>query len=232
MAAWATASGMTGLTLPGMIDEPAWRAGRRISPSPACGPGGQQPQIVGDLQQVGGQRAEDAADLDEDVGVLRGIDEVFGPGQSQAGDLPQVLDDAEDVLPRRAEARADGRAAEVHHAQPLLALVDPPAIAGEWPRHRPTFRGPASSSTASCNSVRPILTTSANCFSFCWNASSSATTLRCQLAQAEDGRHSQGRGIGVVGRLVQVDVVVRIDALGNRPAAGRAIAGPDWPAPR
>ena len=29
-----TASGITGLTLPGMIDEPAWRGGRRISPKP------------------------------------------------------------------------------------------------------------------------------------------------------------------------------------------------------
>ncbi len=41
-----------------------------------------------------------------------------------------MLDDAEDVLPRRPEPGADGRAAEVHHAQSLLALVDSPAIAG------------------------------------------------------------------------------------------------------
>src|SRR5699024_2590614 len=37
-ATWETDSGMTGLTLPGMIDEPACRAGRLISPRPACGP--------------------------------------------------------------------------------------------------------------------------------------------------------------------------------------------------
>src|SRR5699024_12173753 len=37
-ATWETDSGMTGLTLPGMIDDPAWRAGRLISPRPACGP--------------------------------------------------------------------------------------------------------------------------------------------------------------------------------------------------
>ena len=35
---WFTTSGITGLTLPGMMDEPAWRAGRRMSPTPACGP--------------------------------------------------------------------------------------------------------------------------------------------------------------------------------------------------
>jgi hypothetical protein len=33
-----TASGMTGLILPGMIDEPGWSAGRVISPIPPAGP--------------------------------------------------------------------------------------------------------------------------------------------------------------------------------------------------
>ena len=37
-ATWLTTSGITGLTLPGMIDEPAWRGGSVISPMPACGP--------------------------------------------------------------------------------------------------------------------------------------------------------------------------------------------------
>ncbi|MNV76821.1 hypothetical protein D3C71_1702010 [compost metagenome] len=35
---WFITSGITGLTLPGMMDEPAWRAGSWISPIPACGP--------------------------------------------------------------------------------------------------------------------------------------------------------------------------------------------------
>ena len=41
-----------------------------------------------------------------------------------------------------------------------------------------------------------------------------------QVVQGEDGRHSQGRRIGVVGGLVQVDVVVRIDGvvIAQRPA--------------
>ena len=34
----ATDSGITGLTLPGMIDEPGCKAGSSISPSPASGP--------------------------------------------------------------------------------------------------------------------------------------------------------------------------------------------------
>ena len=35
---WFITSGITGLTLPGMMDEPAWRAGNWMSPTPACGP--------------------------------------------------------------------------------------------------------------------------------------------------------------------------------------------------
>ena len=35
---WFTTSGMTGFTLPGMIDEPGCIAGRLISPNPARGP--------------------------------------------------------------------------------------------------------------------------------------------------------------------------------------------------
>ena len=37
-AIWFTTSGITGFTLPGMIDDPACRGGRRISAKPACGP--------------------------------------------------------------------------------------------------------------------------------------------------------------------------------------------------
>ncbi len=37
-ATWLTTSGTTGLTLPGMIDEPACTGGRLISPRPARGP--------------------------------------------------------------------------------------------------------------------------------------------------------------------------------------------------
>jgi hypothetical protein len=37
-ATWLTTSGITGFTLPGMIDDPAWRGGSVISLMPACGP--------------------------------------------------------------------------------------------------------------------------------------------------------------------------------------------------
>lgn len=37
-ATWLTISGMTGLTFPGMIDDPAWAGGRLISDRPTDGP--------------------------------------------------------------------------------------------------------------------------------------------------------------------------------------------------
>src|SRR3954463_7263840 len=37
-ATWFITSGITGLTLPGMIDEPACLGGNLMSPKPACGP--------------------------------------------------------------------------------------------------------------------------------------------------------------------------------------------------
>ena len=76
-------------------------------------------------------RLEDAGDLDEDVDVLRGLGEVLGAREADAGELAQRVDHAEDVLARRGEAGADGRAAEVDDAQALLALVDAPAVAVE-----------------------------------------------------------------------------------------------------
>ena len=44
---WETASGMTGLTLPGMIDDPGCRSGRRISASPDRGPRRHPAQVGG-----------------------------------------------------------------------------------------------------------------------------------------------------------------------------------------
>jgi hypothetical protein len=49
---WFTTSGITGFTLPGMIDEPGCMAGRLISPSPGARAGRQQAEVVADLRQL------------------------------------------------------------------------------------------------------------------------------------------------------------------------------------
>ena len=47
----STTSGITGFTLPGMIDEPGWSAGRGSSASPARGPRSHQHEVLRDLGQ-------------------------------------------------------------------------------------------------------------------------------------------------------------------------------------
>ena len=117
------------------------------------------------------------------------------------------------------QAGADGRAAEVHHPQALLALVDSPAVAAdglgvgghlaaESHQHGVLQFGP------------PDLDHVGELFLFLLKRLHQGDRFAFQVVQGEDGRHAQGRGIGVVGRLVQVDVVVGIEALviAQRPA--------------
>ena len=130
-----------------------------------------------------------------------------------------MLDDAEDVLPRRAERGADGRAAQVHHAEPLFALVDSPAVAGKGlgvGRHFVAQRhehGVLQLGAADLHHVGELLF-------LLLERLHQADDFPLQFAEAEDRRHAEGRGIGVVGRLVAVDVVVRVDraVVAQRPA--------------
>ena len=98
---------------------------------PASGPGRQEAQVAADLEQADRAGLEDARDLHEHVGVLGGLDQVLGSGEADAGEVAQRVHHPEDELPRRGQAGAHGGAAQVDHAQPLLALVDAPAVAAE-----------------------------------------------------------------------------------------------------
>ena len=68
-----TTSAITGLTLPGMIDEPGCRSGSRISASPVRGPLAHPPQVVRDLHERDRERAQLPARLHQRVArALRG----------------------------------------------------------------------------------------------------------------------------------------------------------------
>ena len=56
-ATWFITSGITGLTLPGMIDEPACRGGSLMSPKPACGPLDSRRRSLQVLLKLGRPRA-------------------------------------------------------------------------------------------------------------------------------------------------------------------------------
>ena len=61
---WMIASGRTGFTLPGMIDEPAWSGAKADLPGKI-----EEAEVARDLDEVRGVRLEDARHLDEGVGV-------------------------------------------------------------------------------------------------------------------------------------------------------------------
>ena len=184
---------------------------------PRLGAGGEKPQVAADLDQRGGERLEQPRDLDEDIGVRRRLDEVLGAGEADAGQPAQLVHDAEDVGARRAEAGADGGPAEVHDPQPLLALVDPPAVAPER-----LGRGRHLASQRQQHGVLHLRAADLH------DAGEGAFLalerllqrehLRLERAAAADRGEAQGGGEGVVGGLVQVDVVERRDP---RVVAGR-----------
>ena len=121
----------------------------------------------------------------------------------------------------RGEAGADGRAAEVDHAQPLLAFVDAPAVAvqglgiGAHLAAQGDEHGVLELGAAHLDHVGELLL-------LCLEGLLQAQHLLFELVQQADGRQPQGGGEGVVGRLVQVDVVERRDPLVVARAARRA----------
>jgi hypothetical protein len=90
-AIWLTTSGITGLTLPGMMDEPACTAGRLISPKPARGPLESRRRSLQLLDSLVATRLS-TPDSCEGAAVLRGLDQVGRGGQRDAGDGAQVRD--------------------------------------------------------------------------------------------------------------------------------------------
>ena len=76
---------MTGLTLPGMIDEPGCIGGRLISLSPQRGPDESQRRSLQILEICTAARFIVAGHLGEGAGVLGGFDQVRRLRQRQAG---------------------------------------------------------------------------------------------------------------------------------------------------
>ena len=106
-ATWSTTSGMTGLTLPGMIDEPFWSSGSCSSTEPGARARAHQHQVVGDLGQRHGHDLERAVQLDQRVAVGLRL-EAVARRLAEA----QLLAHALGELGVRVEARAGGGPAE------------------------------------------------------------------------------------------------------------------------
>jgi len=167
---------------------------------------------------------EDAGHLGEDVGVLGRFRQVLGPGEADGGELPQGVDDAEDVLPGGREPGADRRTAEVHDPQALLALVDAPAVAVEGfgvGAHLASQRG----EDAVLHLGAPDLYDVGELPLLGLEGLLQGDDLVLEIVQQPDGRESQRRRVGVVGALVEVEVVGRGHALVHAVGLGEDLEG-------
>ena len=115
---------MTGLTLPGMIDEPGLARRQSDLGEARARPGGHQQQVLGDLGQVDGETAQGGRDGEHRRHRLRRVDEMLGGAQLEAGLLGEVLDHELDVLGLRVQACADGSGADVLLEQQVGGLRD------------------------------------------------------------------------------------------------------------
>ena len=116
-ATWVTTSGITGLTLPGMIELPFWSSGQEDLAEAGARARPHQPQVVGDLRQRDGDDLQRAGGLDEAVARGLGLERV-GRRARPAGPSP------------RAHARARARANSGCVFRPVPTAVPPSGI---WP---------------------------------------------------------------------------------------------------
>ena len=100
-ATWFTTSGMTGLTLPGMMLEPAWRARQGDLAEAGLRPGREQSQVVADLRQLDRGALQRAGQGHEDARVGGRLDEVGGGLHGEPGDVLEV----DDARPPRSAGR-------------------------------------------------------------------------------------------------------------------------------
>ena len=112
-----------------MIDEPACRAGRRISRKPGFRPGASRRRSP----QIFSSETAWALRMPETSTNTSAFCVASTRFSARAKPIPvssrKVSDDPENELARRGQPGADGGAAQVHDAQPLLAFVDAPAVA-------------------------------------------------------------------------------------------------------
>jgi len=195
---WFTTSGMTGLTLPGMMVEPGCNFAQEIH----------LPKVARDLDEIDGVRLEDAGDFHKRIGVGRFAHQIFTAGKAQTREFPQFFDDQKNVVAGRGKARADGRTAEIHHAQTLLALERPPAVAadrlgkgGKFGAQRDRY-GILQLGAAHFND-------GGECLFFFLQGALQRGRLGGETAQTPDGGDPEGRRIDVVGRLMAIHVVQR-----------------------
>ena len=144
---WFTISGIDGLTLPGMIDDPGWTAGSRISDNPGARPHAEQPQIARDLADLDREPPHRARVGQHVAHALRHAKQVRRRHERQLGVMSTgARSTAAAVVVAGVQPGADRRGAEVQLVQ--LLGRDRDVLARRARCRRRSRRTPARASSA------------------------------------------------------------------------------------
>ena len=114
---WLTISGMDGLILPGMIDDPGCTAGSLISSMPVRGPMTIRRRSLAIFDRSMARPRSVRAERRRVAHALHELDAVLADAQLEARDLAQMLVHQRGILLLDRHAGADGRAADAEVAQ-------------------------------------------------------------------------------------------------------------------
>ena len=143
----ATASGITGLTLPGMMLLPGCSAGNLSSASPASGPEPIQRRSFAIFIERHRERAQLAGKFDRRILRRLGGEQVRGGRERHGGQRAQLLDETRREFGMRIDAGADGRATLRQRQQPRFAGAQPFDAPARSARASPKPPVPASSAS-------------------------------------------------------------------------------------
>ena len=212
-ATCVTTSQITGLTLPGMIEEPFWSSGRISSPRPGARAGAHPAQVVRDLRERGGDDLERARGLDQRIAVGLRLEVVERGRDRQPRGVGEQGAHALGELGVRVQAGAGGGAAERDLAEARERVLD--ARAAEL-----DLRGVAAELLAERDGhgVHEVRAAGLDDVGERLGLGRQRRLELAERGQQVVGRGIQrrevhGRGEDVVRRLAEVDVVVGVHAL-------------------
>ena len=132
---WSTTSGRTGLTLPGMIEEPFWSFGQEDLADPGARARAHEREVVGDLGQRHRDHLQRTGQLDQRVTVGLRLERVLRRADSSPVSALSVSRTLDGEVAVRVEAGAGRGSAErdlghVRQRRLLTALAAEPDLRG------------------------------------------------------------------------------------------------------
>ena len=202
---------MTGLILPGIIDDPGWSAGSTISAKARLGSAVHQPQVVGDLHQANRVGFQLPAQLDRGVHSSLRRKVIGGFHKRQPGRSRQTIGHVGSEVGMRIEAGAYCCTAYRQLRQSRQRGVDPASRVAD-------LRGPPADFLAQAHRRRIHQVGAPGFHDIARFLHAAVERLlevfhgRQQLLRDEQvGRHMNRRGNDVIAALAHVDIVIRMN---------------------